>query len=219
MYFWRIVDSLKEDFPSLWELMTEDEFHSLMREYLTRHPSSHWTLRDAGQHLPQFLKKHAILKKWPFLVDLARFEWAMIEAFDAADGTLLQAERLKALPPQDWSSLQLGLIPAHRLLRCRWPIHKARESILAAGSWSGKPETTFLQVWRKGTLPMEQTVFYRPVDGVEFRLLRSLRQGGDFASLCQKLVDQVGEAQAPQRAAGYLQSWLQDKILLDSAQA
>lgn len=208
MYFWRIVDSLKEDFPSLWELMTEDEFHSLMRKYLTQHPSSHWTLRDAGQRLPQFLKKHAILKKWPFLVDLARFEWEMIEAFDAADEILLQEERLKTLSPQDWSSLQLRLIPAHRLLRCRWPIHKIRESILATGSWSGKPETTFLQVWRK-----EQTVFYRPVDGVEFRLLRSLQQGGDFASLCQKLVDQVGEAQAPRLATKYLQDWLRDKIL------
>ena len=214
MYFWRIVDSLKEDFPSLWELMTEDEFHSLMRKYLTRHPSSHWTLRDAGQHLPQFLKKHVILKKWPsgqwpFLVDLARFEWEMIEAFDAADGTLLGNEQLRSLKPQAWGHLSLQLVPSHRLLRCQWPLHQVRESILESGTWSGEPKPTFLQVWRK-----EQTVFYRPVDPLEYRLLKSLKSGSDFASLCQKIVDQVGGAQASGLAARYLQSWLKDKILL-----
>ena len=208
MYFDRIVDSLAEDFPSLWELLDEDEFHSLVRAYLAKYPSPHWTLRNAGKDLPRFLQRHSLLKKWPFVMDLARLEWEMIEVFDAADGTPLSEAKLKSLPPESWGQMHLRLILAHRLLQSRWPLYEIREGILEHGSWSGRPQSSFLQVWRQ-----ERNVLYRSVDRLEFELLQSLQRGASLASLCQQIVDQVGEAAAPRKTIEYLQSWLQDQIL------
>src|SRR5689334_16140542 len=56
MYFYRIRDALKEDFPAVLKILGEMGFHNLITEYLLKYPSTHYSLRYVGRHLPRFLK-------------------------------------------------------------------------------------------------------------------------------------------------------------------
>ena len=60
MYFYRIRDSLKEDFVTLHAVIGEARFHNLITDYLLAYPPSHFSLRYAGQHVPAFLQTHAL---------------------------------------------------------------------------------------------------------------------------------------------------------------
>jgi hypothetical protein len=152
MYFFRIRDALKEDFPSIVEALGEDGFHNLIAEYLQVYPPTHYSLRNAGRHLAEFISDEK-------LSELARFEWALIEAFDAADAPLLTEDDLKKVPAEDWPGLVLKLHPSVQLVAHDHHI-----------------------VWRQGL-----EVVHRVADEAEWRLLVQIHSGCEFAALCEEV--------------------------------
>ncbi len=122
MYFYRLRDCLAEDFPCVSAVLGGARFHNLVTDYLLAHPSSTWTLRRLGERLPAFLAGHAAGKGMPFLGDLARLEWARIEAFDAPDARPLERADLAAMQEAGVASRRLGLVPSARILDLDWSI-------------------------------------------------------------------------------------------------
>jgi len=86
-YWFRLFEALDTDFPALIKLIGNGHFRNLAEAYLTECPSTSYTLRDLGNRLPNWLEansKHA--GDFPqAAVDIARLEWAYVEAFDAAE--------------------------------------------------------------------------------------------------------------------------------------
>ncbi|HEV8121716.1 MAG TPA: DNA-binding domain-containing protein, partial [Candidatus Polarisedimenticolia bacterium] len=117
MYFFRLLDCLKEDYPRLLEAIGPDRFHNLATDYLLAYPSAHPSLRYLGARLPDFLEAHALGSEAECLVDLARLEWARADLFDAADAPLLTRDLLARLSEEQAAGLRLRLVPAFRLLR------------------------------------------------------------------------------------------------------
>ena len=74
-------------------------FERLSIEYLTAHPSRSFTLRNLGSQLAEWLaanpryagRRHALA------VDVARIEWAFVEAFDSAERAPLTLEQIATL--------------------------------------------------------------------------------------------------------------------------
>ena len=66
--------------------------------HLAVHPPQHFSLRYAGARLPEFLRVRRsgrpLRSRWPWGADLARLEWALGEAFDAADSPTAGAKNL-----------------------------------------------------------------------------------------------------------------------------
>lgn len=109
-YWYRILDCLYDDYPGLRSLLGQRRFHKLSRAYLAKHPSASWTLRNLGSRLEQFLVDEPAWAgpKLAAAVDIVRFEWAQVVAFDA--------EREKPFPLDellgaDASQLHLSLQP------------------------------------------------------------------------------------------------------------
>jgi len=100
-YWFRLLDCLYDDYPALRVLLGERRFHRLCRDYLTTHPSTSWTLRNLGSHLPQFMTD-------PKARDVARVEWAQTLAFDEAFKVPLPVHVLLGADP---ATLRLGLQP------------------------------------------------------------------------------------------------------------
>lgn len=150
MYFFRILDSLKEDFPSIVEALGDDGFHDLIVHYLQAYPPTHYSLRYAGQHFAEFIEDEK-------LSNLARFEWAQLEAFDAADAAPLTAADLQRIPADQWPALVLKLHPSVQLV-----------------------DHDHQLVWRQGL-----DVVHRVADDVEWRLMTQIRSGHEFAVLCE----------------------------------
>jgi hypothetical protein len=94
-YWFRILDSLEEDFPGLIRLIGKDEFWRIAEAYLLDHPSRSFTLRYLGNHFPQFLGKHI---SDPALqiraLAVAEIESALMTVFEAPDATPISPERI-----------------------------------------------------------------------------------------------------------------------------
>lgn len=216
MYFYRIRDSLKEDFGHLLKVVGEIGFHNLITDYLLKYPSRYFSLRDVGRDLPKFLSKKNKFSPppsplprgegaggrvtWNYLADLAQFEWALIESFDSADSLPLTESQLKSVPAEKWASLHFHFVPSFRLLELNWKVDDLKP----------KKQKTKMSVWRK-----KFKVFYKAVDLLEAKLIKEILKNKNFGKLCQLTAKTVGPAKASQTMAGYLMMWIKDEMLED----
>jgi hypothetical protein len=113
-YWYRVLDALAEDFPALRAVVGGRAFHQLSIDYLTVHPSRSFSLRNLGSKLVEWLAVHPqhTGRRHRLAVDVARIEWAFVEAFDNAARTPLTLDQIATL---DGGS-RLGLQPHLRLL-------------------------------------------------------------------------------------------------------
>jgi hypothetical protein len=184
-YWFRVLDSLAEDFPGLRAVIGQKPFDRLVRKYLANCPSQSFTLRNLGSQLPAWLAAHAefIEPRGDLALDMVRLEWAHIEAFDAAERQPLTPVQIAGLN----GDANLLLQPYIRLLKTRYPVDdillalKDSSRDVAALSnrlrtnWLmrfGGPEEIFLAVHRA-----EFSVHYRRLEAGEFAILTGLRSG------------------------------------------
>lgn len=171
-YWFRVLDSLYEDFPGLRAVLGQKAFNALSRAYLAECPSQSFTLRNLGARLEGWLWRHPEFagRNPDLTLDMVRLEWAHAEAFDNAAEKVLGPEDLLELGP----NFCCGIQPYVRLLSLRYPVddlriqvnnHKMRLPRV-------RPQELFVAVHR-----LEYTVHYRKLAPEEYRLLSSLRSG------------------------------------------
>lgn len=204
MYFFRVLDVLKEHYAATHALLGDVAFHNLITDYLLHYPPTHFSIREAGRHLPELLAEHDVLAAHPCAADLARFERALNDAFDAADAPALTAVALAAVSADAWPSLRFTLHPTVRLLDCGWPVHVVRTGVEGGEpATDPEPEPTLLCVWRR-----DLAVFHRPVERVEFAALRAVQRGESFDAVCAAVGELLPDGEAPQQVAVALAGWL-----------
>src|SRR5947209_11246072 len=81
-YWARLAGVLRVNYPVLAKLLDEDEFDRIAYDYATQYPSKSYSIRWHGRHLDRVIDD-------PGLADLARMEWALGIAFDAADARIV----------------------------------------------------------------------------------------------------------------------------------
>jgi hypothetical protein len=211
-YFYRIHDALKADFGALHAALGDATFHNLVTDYLLACPPTRFSLRFAGEHLAEFLARHdrvaEIRERIPWAGDLAALEWAIQDAFDAADADVLPRESLAAVPAAEWPALRFGAIPALRVLKLDHPAHLAREAFDRGRPAPALPdEATTVLVWRKA-----ERVFHRALDPLEAGALDLALRGEPFGAVCERVCGAVGEAATPARALALLERWLENGL-------
>ena len=93
MYFFRIRDVLRDEFPRTAALLGDSTFHDLVVDYLAAIPPRHPSLREVGARLPAFLAAHSTARARPWLAELARLERTRLELVDAPDAETLTLDR------------------------------------------------------------------------------------------------------------------------------
>jgi hypothetical protein len=119
-YWFRLISAVSEDFPALNALLGPKRFDPLILAYLNENQSTSWTLRDLGAKLPNFLEAHPEFtgRRHRLAVDVARLEWAYVDAFDRKHRTPLTTEEAQAIGPESKLSLQ----PHLQLLELSYPV-------------------------------------------------------------------------------------------------
>jgi Putative DNA-binding domain len=86
-YWFRLFQGLENDFPAVIKLVGEERFRTLAEAYLSDCPSQSFTLRDLGSRLPEWIAAHRDKAgdRPEAAADVAKLEWAYVEAFDAAE--------------------------------------------------------------------------------------------------------------------------------------
>jgi hypothetical protein len=210
MYFARLLDCLAEDFPAVHAVVGHERFHALVRDYLERHPSTSRSVRPLGRFLAGFLEGHPLGAEHPHVADLARFEWALLEAFDARDAEPLALEHLRSLPADRWPGLQLGLAPSLRIVEACAPVQEVWTAVTAGRSApSVQACRTVIRVWRE-----DLRVFHRVIGEAELAALRAIERGAGFATACEAASAFAGEEEAPREVARLVERWLADRLLV-----
>ena len=211
MYFARLVDVLKSDFSHVAVLLGCERFHEAASQYLTRYPSIHPSLRYLGRFFPRFLEEHATTVSLPFLGDLATLEWGRVEVFDALDAEPLRIEHLQNIASEEWPTLRFQLIPALRIIQCRWPVYEiwnATEEEGVAMITNVRPEPTALRIWRN-----DFSVYHAKINIIEQTVLNCLLSDKPFAAACAAVEEMAPDGDAIAAVGGLLLRWIEDGIL------
>jgi hypothetical protein len=121
-YVARLAEALENDYPAVRRILGAGPFGSLAARYVSRHPPRSYDIGRAGDRLADHLEDDPLSSDLPFLPDLARYEWALAEAFVAPDSEPLAWSDLAALGPEAVADATFRLRPGTTLVRSSWPL-------------------------------------------------------------------------------------------------
>jgi hypothetical protein len=200
-YFLRLGQVLRADFPRTHELLGDDRFSSVARDYIRAHPSQHPSVTWFGRHFADFLAK--VCFETQCAAESAHLEWLMIEAAYSSASPSVTIADLAAIEPRHWGELTFTPVASLRLCVTGWPVHRlwGGESSQSLG-----PRRTATRIWRK---PNDLVAWAEMEEAEETALLRML-QGKPF----DRIVEVFAHApEAPRQAAALLGRWLGDGLL------
>jgi hypothetical protein len=77
----RLTDALKNSYNAIYTILGDHDFRHLSKDYILNYNSLSPNLDDYGEHVSTFLKSHFLHQKFPFLNELAHFEWSFRNIF------------------------------------------------------------------------------------------------------------------------------------------
>lgn len=207
----RLKEVLGNDYPAVWAAIGDVAFDRLAEAYLRAHPSRFFSLRDFGGRLADFVDTDPVGAGSPWLTELARFEWALGLAFDAADAPLAGIADMAAIAPQHWPALRFDGHPSIQRLDLIWDTPAMWSALTAdpprrVSAVAGQP-TSWL-IWRDGLVTR-----FRSLATAEAAVLDALLRGDRFADLCVVLGEHLDAQAVPLRAASLLKGWLDQGLI------
>jgi hypothetical protein len=217
-YWFRLLDSFRDDFPGLAAILGPARFERLARAYLAACPSRSYTLRDLGSCLEAWLRDHkeyAGARHEPAL-DMVRIEWAHVVAFDGPSAGVPGTPDLNRITP----ALRLGLQPYITLLHLHYPVDELRVRTTARQQRHAPASNTTTRTARRARLATRQPVpteiyvavhrvdlcvYYRRLGPEEYRLLCALRDGQTIAAAIRSAF--TGSAIAGDDILALLETW------------
>lgn len=207
----RLSDALATDYPVLRVVLGDAAFDALCIEYIAASPSTSFTLRGFGRHLPELVAQAPGVVDRASMAELASFEWALVEAFDALDAAAVGVGEMNRIEAADWPALRFAVHPSVQLVETRFNTLGVWDAVKAAGTPPGPaelPAPCAAVVWRQAL-----TTVFRSVQPDELLQWRLLVQGDDFATQCAALADRMDPREVPLRAATALRNWLADGLI------
>jgi hypothetical protein len=208
----RLIETLEAHYPALLALIGEEEFAALGRAYVRAHDSSFASIRFYGGALGAFLAVFPDYASSPWLSELAHFEWAMNDVFDAADAVPVDVQALGLIAPEDWAELGFDLHASVRRLDLVWnapALWRALTNAHPHPEPDAQAQPVPWLLWRR-----ELQIFFRPLMGLEAEALDAVRQGRSFGGICVTLCTALDEEQAPGRAAAFLREWVESGMIV-----
>jgi len=220
-YWFRLLDCFYDDYAGLRAVLGDRRFARLAQAYLARHPSESFSLRNLGRRLVEFLEAEPrwVAPNLPLALDMARLEWAQIEAFDNEARPPLAVASLEGLDP---ARARLRLQPHLTLLELSHPVDEFLIQIKRAERLRDeasnameehpsrlrrrlkrrlKRQTIFLAVHRQN-----DTVYYKRLEPEAFRVVATFRDGASVAEACMEL---AGGEIVPGELGDKVKSWFQ----------
>jgi hypothetical protein len=181
----RLLEVLAETFPALRLALGAERFGQSVGEFVRQHPSRFRSARDYGGQLSAWLAAAAGGPRDHGVADLARFEWALAAAFDAADAVALAPGSLAGLAPDAWAGLKFSFSPTLQYLSVTSNAVAWWRFACAARPRPGRWRATCPQhwlIWRQ-----DLAVNYRRLSRAEAQALQAARNGSGFGELCARL--------------------------------
>ena len=212
-YRLRLIEVLGNDFPVLKAYLGAEVFDQFASDYLADHPSRYVSVRHVGSHFSAWLGRQPEAAKGSHehSAELAAFEWAQGEVFDAADSEIAVLGDIAGVPPEAWPGLRLQLQPGIR----RLTLHgNAPAFVISHANDEPMPEISRREaplvwlLWRRGF-----DVYWRALESDENAALRAAHEGANFGEICESLCDWHPDEAVALRAASLLKLWISDELI------
>jgi hypothetical protein len=202
----RLCEALENDHAVLAAYLGDSLWDQLCADYIKARPSQHRSLRYFGHDLVTFLSTFTALSTSPEAIEIAAFERALLDCFDAPDALPLSWAQFAQIPPELWPRTQLSALASLRLHPVRynsveiWQALKAQTTppkvrSIAATDWL---------LWRDQALVTR----FRALSVVESAAVSFLIAGGDFSGWCELLLAFYPVEAVPGAALTLLQQFL-----------
>jgi len=203
----RLIEALRDDYPGVCALAGETAFERLARAYVEAYPSRFFNLRWYGGDFASFVKTF-LRRRGHLLAEMARFEWELNLAFDAADAACVTIEDIAHVPPESWPRMRFSLHPSARLIYLHYNVPALTSALQndnpRPAARRSRTAVCWL-IWRQ-----DLTCRFRSLARDEAQALAALLRGACFSEICGELRDHKGPAE---RAAGLLKGWVSDGLL------
>ncbi len=166
-YWFRILDSLAEDFPVLRRMAGDALFWELIEAYLLERPSQSFTLRHLGEAFADHIGNSHQLdeNRRECFGAIARIEYAFMKCFECGQSALPEAEDLAGSVIELQEHVQLLRLPYPADLCWEWPDFDPAEAVA--------PEVIHVAVWREPSGRSRQ----ERLEAAEVPLLSRLLEG------------------------------------------
>ena len=116
-----LTQTLKDAYPAVHRIVGSEFFHALARACVLGALPRSPMLFDYGAGLPDFIDRFEPASVLPYLADVARIEWAWIEAYHSAEATPIGPSAFSELGPDLLPNVTLVLHPSVRIVRSGFP--------------------------------------------------------------------------------------------------
>lgn len=222
-YWFRLLDCLYDDYPGLRGLLGQRRFHALCRAYLARYPSESWTLRNLGGRLERFIVEEPewVGAKQVAAIDVVRFEWAQVVAFDEARNPPVPIDDLLGADPSRlWLNLQpyLSLIEVDHAVDEFFMAVREQDSGLRSEASNALDHAPRRAPMKRVPLPKKQRlwlavhrcdndIYFKRLPREAFVLLTRLRSGD---SLSAALESALTDADADKDWSAQISEWFRN---------
>ena len=221
-YRLRLIEVLSLDYPGVSGLLGEESFGTLALAYIRAFPSHYRSIRWFGLHLPEFLHESSAVRvreSWPYdekLWEMACFEKAQNDVFDAAQTPLSSVDDLAKIDPQLWDGMRIELVPAMRRLDLN---HNIPQIWLALQNVESAAKN-YQPDWVRGEYPASWLMWraeldpkWRALDVDEAWAIDRLQEGYSFGEVCEGLTEWLDAEHVPLRAVTLLKTLIVDKLV------
>ena len=161
------------------ELLGEDFFTALSREYVKQQPSHSGNVHLYGAQMGDFLARFEPVAHLPYLPDVGRMEWLLHRLYYTADHQPLDVTTLATLDGDGWDNLRLPLQNALALIESPWAlaqIHAFHQPDAEQAPFTLASDTRLL-LWR-----LHGDIQLKTLDTAAFAFLQALQQGETLAA-------------------------------------
>ena len=212
-YRTRLVEALGATYPVVQKTLGSEEFARQMRDYIDSTHSKHYSVREYGADIAQWIKSRCDYGQSKELSELARWEWTLADVFDAHDDQSLEISALASVPPATWPGLSFTLRACVRRFETQSNIvqwWRAANGLCDQPAKLIDGETSQWLLWRRGV-----KTFFRSLDTVEAPLLDAARRGSTFGELCEQIAPDIPDTEVALRAALLLRGWIAEELIAD----
>lgn len=180
-YFLRLREIMAGEHGVIELIVGDDAFSELCRGYLSRYPSRSPSLNNLAHAFPHYLQRFCTRSDLPLLLDVARVERALSDAYDTPSYRRIGLGDLTAVPAEHWAEVRFRMDPSVRVMAFNHDVygiidaHRNGRELPDLG-----PQPCFAVVWRN------ERVWRRPLSRPRYEALSALAGGATMATALER---------------------------------
>jgi uncharacterized protein (UPF0276 family) len=217
-YFCRLRDVLKDSFPTLAGVTTEDGFNDITVDYLNHYPPSEFDIGKLGQHLASHLARNEIPHvdfgvPQQVLAEITSLDAARTHAFlHQSQISPVSKTILNEITSDQWNTITFQFTPTLQILSHDYnitPIWTAIEHQTEASIPEKIP--THVAVWRD-----DESSVHKSLSTEEHKLMVLIQKNISFANAASQIAEAKGETleSTTSRLIQYLITWFDLNLIV-----